>query len=123
MLVCDVDPPGARSSHRAVRVAPLRLGSMTQRLRRPRTLPARRRSTSPFCCPAGTTTPSRCTNAVELQRASYELGSDDASRPMITGSGHQIMLETQAPLFRAGLSSWLAALGSDEARPTHDGAY
>lgn len=49
--------------------------------------------------------------AVELQRARYELGSDDVSSLMVTGTGHQLMFERQAPVFRAGLSSWLTARG------------
>ncbi len=49
--------------------------------------------------------------AVELQRARYELGSDDVNRLVVTETAHQIMLERQAPVFRAGLSSWLTARG------------
>ncbi len=49
--------------------------------------------------------------AVELQRARYELGSDDVGSLIVSGTGHQLMFERRAPVFRAGLSSWLTARG------------
>lgn len=48
---------------------------------------------------------------IELQRARYELGSDDVSSLIVPETAHGIMLERNAPLFRAGLSSWLKARG------------
>lgn len=49
--------------------------------------------------------------AVALHRARYGLGSEDVTRLMVAGTGHQIMLERRAPVFRAGLSSWLTGRG------------
>jgi pimeloyl-ACP methyl ester carboxylesterase len=48
---------------------------------------------------------------IELQRARYELGSDDVSSLIVPATAHMVMLERTAPVFRAGLSSWLKARG------------
>lgn len=48
---------------------------------------------------------------IELQRARYELGSDDVSSVIVPATAHLPMLERTAPVFRAELSSWLKARG------------
>lgn len=48
---------------------------------------------------------------VELQRARYAVGNDDVSAQIVPHMGHEVMLERPAPVFRAGLSSWLKARG------------
>ena len=48
---------------------------------------------------------------IEVQRARYELGSDDVSSVIVPATAHLPMLERTAPMFRAELSSWLKARG------------
>jgi pimeloyl-ACP methyl ester carboxylesterase len=49
--------------------------------------------------------------AAQQQAARYALGSNDVSIQIVPDSGHGIMLERPAPVFRAGLSHWLRARG------------